>query len=179
MKSKWIAVALVAMMLLGMGSLAFAAEANKSITIDDIDTNDEPQGLADEVTAALQAFVDNGGAAADYFGADVVKEMDKLLPSGVTAEDLDVVEVLSIAAAAYSEAELKAGIELDFPTQFSKDDIVIVLVGVADGKGGVIWTPVKATITNGKAILKFPAKLASQMAASAEPASFVVFKGKK
>lgn len=175
MNKKWMAALLALVMVVGMGSLALAS--SPSITTDDLTSEEVTPDQA--AIDAIGTFIGSGeGTAADYFGADVKDAIASLLPAGISADDLELYEVVAADTTAYTEDQLKAGITLRLPTAFQDGDTVIVLVGVPDGQGGVVWTPVKATVSNGQLTLKFPAKLAASFVGANEPAIFAVLGAK-
>lgn len=175
MNKKWMAALLALVMMVGMGSMALASS---SITTDDLTSEEATPDQA--VVTAVSAFINAGqGSSADYFGAAIKAEIAKMLPAGMTADDLVLDDVVTVDPTVYTEEQLKAGIELSLATSYADGETVIVLIGVPDGLGGVVWTPVKATVSGGQLTLKFSDKLAAAFIGSKEPVIFAVLTEKK
>lgn len=171
MNKKWMALALALVMVLSSVSVL---ASSPSITTSDLTSDGGTLDTA-VVSAISQHIASTGGAAIDYFGDDIEKQVARLLPSGVSAKNLVLYEAVAINTASYTESQLKSGISIDVPSGFADGATVIILVGIPDGLGGVEWFPVKATVSRGQLSLKLSSKVAKKFAASREPATFAVF----
>lgn len=160
---KWITLLLLASMLLSVTAVAGAS--SPSISNSALTTVSGAGSVVDDplVQAVVSAIGQHSGSAASYFGTSIASAIARLLPSGVSADSLNVTEAVAVDVSGYTAADLRNGITLSTPTYFADGAVVIVVIGIPDANGGVNWIPVKATVSGGAIQLKVSSSTAAKM----------------
>lgn len=105
----------------------------------------------------------------DLFGEVAMQEAAAYLPEGYDAASLMLAECCDITVDSLAADLGDVEITLELPLEYPDDAVVLAMIGLkAEDAEAITWTPVPATIVEGKVTLTLSRDLLEQMAASSQ-----------
>ena len=121
--------------------------------------NKEPTDFATEQLQILEEFKTKNVQVTDYFPEKIRQMIADRLPIGETVEDLKMSEFTSIGIGTYSKRYGDIYGTFQFPTVFTAEQPITVLVGYPGERGIVLWQLLETVPLEGKLWILFPEEL--------------------
>ena len=137
----------------------------------DIDVTEDEAPVIEEIAKIYDWVAAKGKSAVSYFPEEIQQAIAALLPEGFKLENMTMNEFVTLTLTGDVDALNDAKVTFTFTTKYTKDQHVVVVIGLYDGTRDdangqyvVTWIPLEAEVLeNGDIAVVFPAEVIAQM----------------